>query len=1037
VTSPADICVGVPNFAYVRYPNSCYRYVQCVNDVAYSFQCAPGLWFNEDTSECDDPANVDCDSGIPTPAPTTTTPAPPSDGCDGVPDGQFIRSPVACHTFYRCENNEVAETYDCPIGEWFDEERQECNIIDNVECDIGGTTTTTLSPGGDICENVADGQFVRSPDDCHIFFECNGGEAEEMECPIGEWFDVERQECDLIDNVDCDAGGVTTTPYPTPPSTEDICRDMDDYMYVPSPTSCSLFYMCLSEIPYLISCPPGQWFDFELQGCDVEENVECNIVTTASPSTTMAMEDENARCIGVEDYTYILYPIPYIPSFESCNEYYMCRNDTAYLQSCPPGTYFDMERQTCDLPQNVVCDITTTQSTEPTESPTIPSPAPTTTTIAPPEDICEGVPDGQFVRSPFSCYIYHVCEDGDIDATRFCPIGEWFDQERQECDTIDNVDCDIGEPTTPSPGGDICEGIPDGQFVRSPDACHVFYECTGGNAEEMMCPIGEWFDVDRQECDIIDNVDCDVGGSTTPSPGGDICEDVPEGQFVRSPDACHIFYECNGGNAEEMMCPIGEWFDVGRQECDMIDNVDCELNGTITTTASTTTSTTTTVTPTPEICEGVPDGQYVRSPYACELFYYCLDGVGDVRSCPIGEWFEEDLQECDLIENVVCELGSGSTTPATDDDENARCVGVEDYTYIPSFESCNEYYMCRNDTAYLQSCPPGTYFDMERQTCDLPQNVVCDITTTQSTEPTESPTIPSPAPTTTTIAPPEDICEGVPDGQFVRSPFSCYIYHVCEDGDIEATRFCPIGEWFDQELQECDNIDNVDCDIGEPTTPSPGGDICEGIPNGQFVRSPDACHIFYECNGGNAEEMICPIGEWFDVNRQECDIIDNVDCDVGGPTTPGGNICEDVPDGQFVRSPDACYIFYECNGGNAEEMMCPIGEWFDVGRQECDIVDNVDCELGGANTTSTTTSTTTVTPTPEICEGIPDGQYVRSPYACELFYSCLVGVGDVRSCPIGEWFEEDLQECDLIENVVCELGTGSTTPATDEKYALV
>ena len=50
----------------------------------------------------------------------------------------------------------------------------------------------------------------------------------------------------------------------------------DDIDYLPSPTDCSKYYVCVHSQPIEMSCPEGLWWDNELNVCNFPENVTCD-----------------------------------------------------------------------------------------------------------------------------------------------------------------------------------------------------------------------------------------------------------------------------------------------------------------------------------------------------------------------------------------------------------------------------------------------------------------------------------------------------------------------------------------------------------------------------------------------------------------------------------------------------------------------------------------------------------------------------------------------------------------------------------------
>ena len=58
-----------------------------------------------------------------------------------------------------------------------------------------------------------------------------------------------------------------------------VCRESQDgfAVFLPHPTDCGLFYLCVGLNPVLMACPPGLHFDPSLDVCNWPQNVKCNL----------------------------------------------------------------------------------------------------------------------------------------------------------------------------------------------------------------------------------------------------------------------------------------------------------------------------------------------------------------------------------------------------------------------------------------------------------------------------------------------------------------------------------------------------------------------------------------------------------------------------------------------------------------------------------------------------------------------------------------------------------------------------------------
>ncbi|XP_045033198.1 mucin-3A isoform X2 [Daphnia magna] len=118
-----------------QFPLDCSRFYQCYGEnedrTVYIFPCAPGLVFDEATSQCLTPSEGACDDIT-----SITDPASSSEGVGGFfqinCSGDLYRYPLNCNNFYQCfENDKGQETiyvYSCATGLVFDESSRTCRL---------------------------------------------------------------------------------------------------------------------------------------------------------------------------------------------------------------------------------------------------------------------------------------------------------------------------------------------------------------------------------------------------------------------------------------------------------------------------------------------------------------------------------------------------------------------------------------------------------------------------------------------------------------------------------------------------------------------------------------------------------------------------------------------------------------------------------------------------------------------------------------------------------------------------------------------
>ena len=178
------------------YPNpeDCSAFYRCANGRYENQYCPNGLLFDEVTSTCNWPENVDC-----------------GECSDGI-------HPHAtdCTAYYQCAHGHRYPDQYCADGLLFDKSLLVCNWAENVECNLQSstapyTTTGETTAAEEVCEN---GMYPGSA--CNQFYQCwNGIQLPTMHCPEGLLFSAELLVCDWAENVECENETITTGIVPT------------------------------------------------------------------------------------------------------------------------------------------------------------------------------------------------------------------------------------------------------------------------------------------------------------------------------------------------------------------------------------------------------------------------------------------------------------------------------------------------------------------------------------------------------------------------------------------------------------------------------------------------------------------------------------------------------------------------------------------------------------------------------------------------------------------------------------------------------
>lgn len=378
---------------------SCSEYLECINNSPVRRECPPGQYFDLNTSECNDSENVECAADTTTNAPVTRP--GPQINCTGLNNFDYVPSPVSCSEYYQCIDND-AFLISCPRGLYFSRERQTCTYPNQANCVLDQPETIppppTRPPPTISCVGVPNFRFVRSLMSCENYYQCIDGNAFLLSCPVGQFFDEQRQTCDRAENVDC-----PIVQPPPPPIAPPTCNEDNNFRFIRNPLSCTEYFQCLNGTAFLFACPRGLYFNELIQTCDYPSNVECVTIPPGHPTTTTS-PPLGVSCEGVANLRLLAHPV-------SCAMYYQCINEEALLAFCPIGRYFDEPAQSCLDSDSVNCGARTRR--------------PTTTSVPPIEDPqCRGIAEGRLVTNVNSCTTYYECLNGRA-WPRFCDGDLW------------------------------------------------------------------------------------------------------------------------------------------------------------------------------------------------------------------------------------------------------------------------------------------------------------------------------------------------------------------------------------------------------------------------------------------------------------------------------------------------------------------------------------------------------------------------------------------------------------------------------------
>lgn len=165
------------------------------------------------------------------------------------------------------------------------------------------------------------------------------------------------------------------------------------------------------------------------------------------------------------------------------------------------------------------------------------------------------------------------------------------------------------------------------------------------------------------------------------------------------------------------------------------------------------------------------------------------------RECPVGLYFNMTLGMCDQQENVDC-------TEDSDDDNlepietPIQCRNNNQVEFVPSLESCGNYFICTNGVPSAHQCEDEHIFNIALSRCSTTGRCLHDYV---------------------------PIC--VSSGTFLPHLFECRHYFHCEPNKNEPTlRACRLGELFDRSISRCAAENTVSC-------PNPPEEDLDNWPN--------------------------------------------------------------------------------------------------------------------------------------------------------------------------------------------------------------
>lgn len=239
--------------------------------------------------------------------------------------------------------------------------------------------------------------------------------------------------------------------------------------------------------------------------------------------------------------------------------------------------------------------------------------------------------------------------------------------------------------------------------MANPNDCHKFYICIKQKPYEYNCDPQYHFDSETRQCMPGSECGSDSGKPSACSSGS-----------VRPVDTdCFIFEACVNGQYQKLNCPPNYYFNARQKHCVPFEyNAEFQCN-----------------------CL-MPEHTVLENKNNCETYYVCRDKSADLENCPLGQYYNKELNTCIIDLEGIClmkptippslELDNNNlyltnkvkTTPANEAIQKECQLLNQQGKHFETFpKECNSFYICVNGQLYTQYCPHGFYYEKEKKYC--------------------------------------------------------------------------------------------------------------------------------------------------------------------------------------------------------------------------------------------------------------------------------------------------------------------------------
>ncbi|KHN74319.1 Chondroitin proteoglycan 2 [Toxocara canis] len=1013
-------------------------FMNCKNGQPHKEECARGLFFNPETSQCDYKENViSCRNPF---------------NCTRRKDGAYANGCTAI--FWYCSGGTVALSQ-CQHGTYFDVDLLRCDYKEYVPA-CGGVRTSEAPritegaakyPSATNLANIrhdANGGVLCTKDGAvgivcsRTFWICANGVPVKQVCPHGLVFDVSTARCAYPENMQACAHLVKQREESTHSSKEgmvhatvptvspEFVNTFPTYTAaLPTPTVPMIPISKESHPAMDKSVDPSsrhgrrsriqgrrEWRAHFVYG-RASSYGQAKLSDAGIAYSFMEHYAEQPACKGRSDGRHFIS--------KCSNKCLLCLRGKGVIVKCAHGHVFSRGLKRCvpvnEEPECMEAYKRVATFSEEHYEPKVANFVPTAQV---PEGhartSCAMLPDGP--HELLKCYRKFVyCANGATSLSS-CGSDLVFNGRTGQCDHPENTpSCDqkVGvkakdasrpHMTSVSTDGEKCAGKPDGFYT---DKCsEKYYACSNGLSSDFVCPIGLVFNTDTAHCDYREFVQVCGGKSRDVAPR---TPSIPPFTHMRTTWTTRTPY------ISSTRAPIA-------------------AAGTESRPASG--------------CSVLKNGLYSLEPCS-PGYFHCWKGATSFAKCTHGLVFNPDAGRCDFRRNNRhCAQGGTRTASAVPSSggQVSVCSNRADGLYA---EGCAaRYFACYSGIASYMSCSAGLVFDANSGLCDFREKVAaCRGTADLSGARHATERVVAPIVT----ARPASGCAVLPNGPHPLG--RCLAdYVVCYEGTTRLTS-CSPGLFFNSKSSFCDFRKRIpECDQVLPKTaedvsprkrdPAPGDSRCAGRRDGVYSGKCSATYIL--CSNGVAYSFSCPRGLVYNTQKASCDYSANVPACFGGGSITSGRVaafttmpshmparealrptaavvvggCSNKPDGNYPDRPCAS-TFYTCSNGVTTAMSCPETLVFNAETGSCDFIGNVaTCGSKDRNTTPLPPTAVYVTPAQtseqmapgsQSCNSSADGVYAIGPCSNEFIY-CWNGHPVVQKCPKGLAFSPGRKVCD-------------------------